>query len=160
MKDMRKIEFEHRLHSATESTYLLAKEWLVDTLPVEIAFDLNPYDDPKGSRAPEGKLKFFGGRFLSPDDLLALKPWEVIRLLWVDGRVPAWINLSVCSIRNGMTIFHVAYCRTLLPWEQAISLRDFGVGPENEYAPFRIRGPKGPYETDQHGPVRFPLRKI
>jgi hypothetical protein len=90
-----KNEFHRRLTRAGEGARELAQEHVVESLPTRLRYTLPPFDDPRGSRGPQGTLKFFGGRFLGPEDLRLVSDGRAADLLWVDGRVAAWINVGV-----------------------------------------------------------------
>ena len=141
---MNKKQFIERLRSASHMAHALAASYVIEPLPQELLFNIDPMDDPRGSRGPEGTVKFLGGRFVLLKDLYRLEASKAASLLWVDGRVPAWVNLCVVDCDEHTTSIEVAYTQVLMEADESKLPRDIGASPENALAPFRIRGPGVP----------------
>src|SRR5262249_38419677 len=92
-----KQQFLERLTLAGETARKFAASYVLEQLPVALCFTISRYDDPHGRRGPPGTIKFLGGRFLEPADLSRLTASRAAALLWVDGKVPAWINIGVAA---------------------------------------------------------------
>src|SRR5947207_2902845 len=90
-------QFLQRMQIAGETARNFAASCVCEHLPEELCFTISPYDDPRGRRGPRGTIKFLGGRFLRPNELRSLTAARAASLLWVDGKVPAWINIGVCG---------------------------------------------------------------
>ncbi len=140
---MDKREFARRLGRASERAREFAARYVEEVLPPSFVYVLPDYDDPKGRRAPEGMLKYFGGRFVRPEDLLLVSDSRAVDLLWVDGRVPAWINVNVQAVQADATVIRMRCSEDLHPAEHAALHRDIpaAVDPADPVEPFRIRGP-------------------
>lgn len=148
---MDKNEFTDRLVLAGQAAYRLAASYVSDPLPEELCYTVSKRDNPHGRRGPEGTMKFLGGRFLMPEDLRRLPAHRAASLLWVDGKVPAWINIGVCDygvcddgIERTELMLH--FCNVLLVADPARLSPDFGMRPGNQFVPFRIRGPSTPVD--------------
>ena len=63
---MTKKQFIDRLRAASRLTYAFAATYVVESLPEAFVYNIDAMDDPRGTRGPEGTLKFLGGRYVSP----------------------------------------------------------------------------------------------
>ena len=140
---MNKSEFINRMSFAAEMARKLALslDYIDVDLPEEYLFSLQEYDDQKGARGPEGTIKFLGGRFLRPEELKHIPLSRAGPLLWVNGFVPAWVNIGVSTCSSIHTEFDVMFCRTLVDADVSILQPDLNMTPGNNLVPFRIRGP-------------------
>lgn len=141
---MNEREFCERLKLAGETARKFAASYILEPLPEELCFTLSSHDDPRGRRGPPGTIKFLGGRFLEPADLRQLTSQRAAQLLWIDGKVPAWINIGVCAVSDTKTELSLRYCRTLLPADENELPADVRCPKGNPLVPFRIRGPGTP----------------
>lgn len=136
-------EFGRRMERAAERARVLAQQYVEEALPSSFLYVLPEFDDPKGRRAPEGTLKYFGGRFVRPEELQLVSAVRAVDLLWVDARVPAWINVNVQSIDADATVIRVRCSKKLCIADERTLGRDIptAVDPDDPVEPFRIRGP-------------------
>jgi hypothetical protein len=158
---MNKQEFIRRVDRAGERARLFAEGYVVEALPASILYVISPYDDPQGRRGPPGTIKFFGGRFLTPQDLVLISAARTADLLWVDGRVPAWINLSVESVDAAATHVRVLKSAKLVKADENTLQRDLpaAVVEDDPIEPFRIRGPALPHgwrSVERDGRISLP----
>jgi len=138
---MDKHGFIDRLILAGVLAREFAESYIEDRLPQDLCFTLSAHDNKEGRRGPPGTIKFLGGRFLKRDDLLRLPAWRAGSLLWVDGKVPAWINIGVCDCSDSKTELMVRFCDTLVPADEEKLEPDVNAPRGNLLVPFRIRGP-------------------
>lgn len=143
---MDRPDFQRRLERAAERARRLAGRFVVEPLPSSFLFILPEFDDPRGSRGPEGTIKYFGGRFLPSGDLHGASAARAADLLWVDGRVPKWVNLSVEAVTRDATVIRMHSSHSLSPADEDRLKRDIptAVDPSDPVEPFRIRGPAMP----------------
>jgi len=139
---MDKREFHRRLERAGKRVLHVAQTWVIEELPTSLLYNLPPYDDPQGSRGPSGTVKFFGGRFLMPEDLLLLSSRRAADLLWVDGRVPGWVDISVVGINANSTVLGLQCQARLEPADETRLGQDLHeyVDKNDPVEPFRTRG--------------------
>ena len=144
---MDRPEFRRRLERAGVRARAFAETYVRETLPEPLVYTLPRFDDPVGTRGPAGTLKYFGGRFLRPEELALLSSTRAANLLWVDGRVPAWINIKVRGLDSETTHIELACCHRLVPADERTLGRDLpaAVDPTDPVEPFRIRGPEVPH---------------
>jgi hypothetical protein len=141
---MNKQEFFERLKLAGKTARKFAAGYVLEHLPLDLCFTLSRYDDPHGRRGAPGTIKFLGGRFLKPTELTQLTPARAAALLWVDGKVPAWINIGVAARLDTKTELFIRFSRTLVPADENELPPDIGCPKGNPLVPFRIRGPRLP----------------
>lgn len=89
---------------AARSCRAFAERFVSEHLPMVLRFDF-----PVGARPVdgEGRVKFLGGRLLTPDQLHGVDGTRACRYLWVDGQIPVWINLNVASADERFTYVEV-----------------------------------------------------
>ena len=110
-------------------------------LPEKLIFTIQKYNDTRGSQSKVGKLKFLGGRFVNPSGLKNLSAGRAASLLWVDGKVPSWINVSVKNYTDDSTEIMLLFSKTVVPANEEKLSPDYGMESNNPLVPFRIRGP-------------------
>jgi len=156
-----KQEFRRRLDRAGEHARRFAENYVVEALPASILYVLSTFDDPEGRRGPSGTIKYFGGRFLTPQELVLVSPARTADLLWVDGRVPSWINLNVESVDAAATHIRIRTSGRLVKADENTlpSERAATVDKSDRFEPFRIRGPMVPHgwqSVERDGRVSLP----
>lgn len=136
-------EFVRRLDRAGKRARALAQEVVIDELPSDILYMLPKIDDPRGRRGPPGTIKFFGGRFVTPDELSDVPARRAAKLLWIDGKVPRWINVMVVAADAQVTRVRLLSSGDLVVADASTLPRDvsYAVDPGDPIEPFRIRGP-------------------
>ncbi len=135
---MTKVEFIDRLllASAAARTVAARQPYVNEDLPTESRFTLMKF-----APTVDGKIQYLGGRFLSPEELIQLSASRAGSLLWVDGKVPGWINIGVVNCTAMFTEYEIFFSEKLLPANADTLPPDIYMEPGNKYAPFRIRGP-------------------
>lgn len=158
---MNKVEFQRRLELAGERARKVEEHYVIETLPTQLLFTLSEFDDPQGRRGPEGTLKFFGGRFLSPTELKLVTPRRAAALLWVDGKVPVWINVYVDGLDATATHIFLRFSHRLVPADEQTLPRDLprNVDETDPIEPFRIRSPGLPIEWVTQGDWRSQVQQ-
>jgi hypothetical protein len=137
-------EFGRRLNRAGRLARETAQQHVLEALPEVLRYTIAPVDDPRGRRGPADTVKFIGGRFIKPEALVLVHASRAVHLLWVDGKVPAWVNLSVSSLDAETTHVSVTYSHDLVPADEDRLPPDAVVPKEGSLAPFRVRGPAMP----------------
>jgi hypothetical protein len=138
---MDKHQFVERLEAAGETARKFAAQYVRERLPPSLRYTIACHDDRRGRRGPPGTIIFLGGRFLKPGDLQRLAPERAAALLWVDGKVPAWINIGVHACDDTSTELFLRFCRHLAPADETKLPPDAGWPEGNHLVPFRIRSP-------------------
>jgi hypothetical protein len=140
---MDKSAFTDRLILAGSTARKFAEtlDYVKVKLPAKLTFTIHKYNDPRGTQSKFGKLKFLGGRFLNPSELKNLSAAKTASLIWVDGKVPSWINVYVKNYNADSTEIMLDFSKTLVPADEAKLPPDIGMKPNDPLVPFRIRGP-------------------
>lgn len=81
-----------------------AARFVTEELPAALRFDFAAAGRPTDQT---GRVKFLGGRLLLPGQLRSVEPVQAWKYLWVDGKVPQWINLSVHAANAEHTYIEV-----------------------------------------------------
>jgi hypothetical protein len=129
------------LAGSTARKFAETLDYVKVKLPVKLTFTIHKYNDPRGTQSKFGKLKFLGGRFLNPSELKNLSAPKAASLMWVDGKVPSWINVYVENYNTDSTEIMLEFSKTLVPADEEKLPPDYGMRPNNPLVPFRIRGP-------------------
>jgi hypothetical protein len=87
-----------------------AQQHVVEPLPPSLQFHFRAAHRPPG---PDGRIKFLGGRLVAPAQLLGVELVRARKYLWVAGKVPKWVNLSVVAADADHTYIEVAVCDRL-----------------------------------------------
>jgi hypothetical protein len=82
-----------------------AQQFVTGELPASLRFDFAGAGRPTDQT---GRVQFLGGRLLLPAQLRGVEPVRARKYLWVDGKVPQWINLSVHAADAEHTYIEVA----------------------------------------------------
>ena len=132
-----KREFIDRLLVAGGAVRTLALSLGSEALPEKLVFTLR-WESP--ARA-DGRVTFLGGRIIAPDQLVRLGAAKAGGLLWVDGRIPAWVNLTVCGKSDAATEIEARFTDHLMAADPLALPRDYREATDRPIAPFRVRGP-------------------
>jgi hypothetical protein len=140
---MDKKAFIDRLILAGNTARIFAEslDYVKVKLPEKLTFTIHKFNDPLGTQSKFGKLKFLGGRFLNSSELKNLSADTAASLLWVDGKVPSWINIYPQDYTAEATEMKLEFSKLLVPAEEEKLPPDYGMKPNNPIIPFRIRGP-------------------
>src|SRR5689334_13261500 len=77
---------------ATKRCIAFARSFVTNHLPDDVVFD---FAAACRASPPGEPIKFLGGRLLQPTQLWGVEPARARKYLWVDGKVPAWVNFMV-----------------------------------------------------------------
>ncbi|WP_020474958.1 hypothetical protein [Zavarzinella formosa] len=114
-----------------------AQRFVVEDLPTTLRFDFIA-----ANRTPneKGLIPFLGGRLLTPGQLRGAEPVQARKYLWVDGKIPQWINLSVQAADAGFTFIQVCACQRVTADDRALYHQQEGIPP------FHILSPHLPHD--------------
>lgn len=151
---MDKFVFAEQLRRAAERTRDFTRTLIIEPLPDAIRFDVrlnqsydgNPLhldervypDDPE--RIPEHRRSR-----LSED--------QVVELLWREGAVPEWINLTIEQEDDEYTLIEVECCGRFTTNEQLLYYDD----REGRHTPFHVLGPSIPPSYAPESKERYSL---
>jgi hypothetical protein len=154
---MDKAEFQRRLERAGERARLLAEHFVIEELPPQLYYIMPDYDNDQGKRGPLGTIKYYGGRFLLPDDLRLVTARRATNLLWMDGKVPDHITVFVDWAGSSSTHIRLLSYGSIVVADENKLPRDLPRAWEIEFQeivdesdsiePFHIRGPSTPLIT-------------
>jgi hypothetical protein len=102
-------EFTRLFDLSTEDAISFAKTILLDSLPDELRFRLFPNQSHDDNRAPD-EIVYPEDSLESLDQFLELSRDDCIRFLYRDGRIPAWIDVSVGAADATRTYIHLLCC--------------------------------------------------
>ena len=140
---MNKTQYIDRLLLASNHArrFAMTLDYVTEILPTQFCYSLFVGLDPVDPINNDEEIKILGGRMLKRSSLMKLSPSRAGDLLWVDGKVPTWVNLCPIDINNNLLEFEVMFSKSLLPADPENLPPDYGMPPGNDIAPFRIRGP-------------------
>ena len=142
-----KLEFNARFDRAVEGCLSFGRSLVNDELPQQVRFDLegNGFDILE-----DGRAKLFGGRLVDRKKLRNLRAADLRRILWVDGEIPDWINLTLQSQDQQHCYIEVLCSRRLCGDETRLMHQAEG------NPPFHILGPQG---ASREQKIELPHRK-
>ena len=83
-----------------------AQSFIIEELPQALRFNFDVYQPELDAT---GKFKFTGGRLVKPEDLKGLEGREAGKFLWVDGKIPQWINLEFVEADEQCTYIRISF---------------------------------------------------
>lgn len=94
---MRFEEFWAQFAEASKAALAFARRFVVTPLPDDLRYHLDTLGETVCGTQPDDlpRRKILGGRILTEDKLRGLKADRAAKFLWVDGKLPEWINLNV-----------------------------------------------------------------
>ena len=101
-------------------------------------------DDPKRELPSEETITILGGRKVCRGDLICMDAVTTGKYLWVDGKVPEWINISIVNTTKEYSEFELTFTHRLAEANVERLWPDVGMPEGNDLVPFRIRGPREP----------------
>jgi hypothetical protein len=136
---MTKDELRSRLDRAIDVSRRLAEKILGYPVPSEVRFHLGDIARFQTKKpVQEGMVRVLGGRILRPSEIENLDASKVAKFLWVDGKVPVWINLHARRSDERAYFVEVATSETLTEDES----RFYHKGEGNP--PFHVLFPENP----------------
>ncbi len=125
----------------------LGGQCVTNSLPQDFMFDVST----EGFQVyRDGRIKFHGGRLVHPGELHGVPLEELSEILWVEGKVPEWVNLTLVSYSNDYCFIEVMTSRRLTDDESRFMHRNEG------NPPFHVLGPQG---GSQESKISLPRRK-
>ena len=110
-------------------------------LPKQVVYSIFPPGKLDDEISEMDTVKIWGGRILDIGDLKGLSSVEAGTYLWVDGKVPEWVNLCVINSNDDYTEIEIMACAKVVEANATILQPDLHMEPGNPLVPFRIRGP-------------------
>lgn len=133
--------------SAVSSAVEFAKTRVTNFLPEKIKYIV--YMNASNDIEPleHGEVKFSD----DPNKKIYFKDSEIIEYLWRDGKVPEWINVSVCGVSDQYTEVRLVCCGRFSNNKEQIYHAHEGK------APFHVLGPDIPPGFDLSSGEKFTL---
>lgn len=132
---MTKEKFEQALLAASAASRQLATQFVVNDLPEDCrylvflnqSYDGNPLE-PGETVYPEDPPQ--AGNLDAP-----LSVAEIVGLLWRDGAIPEWIDISPVRVGDSITVFSLTCCGRFTSEERLLYYSG------SEFSPFGIKSP-------------------
>lgn len=138
-----KREFIDRLLLASRLAAELAGslEYVDEQLPLSFWISIFVPEKLDTACNENEEIKFLGGRLIRRKDLKGLDPIKAGKLLWVNGKVPSWINVRAVGCTADYTEIEIMYSRGLVQADPECLWPDLNMKKGNPLVPFRVRGP-------------------
>ena len=140
---MDRSSFVRRLARASELSHGFAKDFVLDVLPDAFKYFVRLNQSYDGNPLREGEVTF-------PDDVqkhgCCVGPVDadkVACLLWREGKVPEWIDISVWGTDQQNTYFELLCCGRFTAREDLLYYR-WNNSKDLPVAPFGVKGPRYP----------------
>jgi hypothetical protein len=135
---MERSTFERHFRKAHTHCLEWTRTWVIQPLPDQRIFQFFPYDSDEFYN-PEYEVIYPEEALPDPlNDYLEMTEEEVIRYLWRDGKVPAWVNVSVRAQDRRYTYIALECCGRYTDHEDFI-YHHWGGCP-----PFQVQSPPMP----------------
>lgn len=146
--DISKQGFQSNFRSATSKAVAFAKTRVINFLPEKIKYLV--YMNASNDMEPleEGECKFSG----DPNRKVYFDDLEVAEFLWREGKVPEWINVSVCDASDEYTEVRLVCCGRFS------SKKEHMYHVQELQAPFHVLGPDLPQGFDLSSGEKFDLK--
>ena len=133
--------FARRLANASVAALDFARTFIVEPLPAAMRFHIELNASHDGNAGPEFKLY--------PEDserspIVDASAEDVIALLWRDGRVPQWIDVSVVGEAGDTTTMGLLVCGRFIADETRLYYTW-----NKDVAPFGVKGPSLPFDYEE-----------
>ncbi|WP_426751631.1 hypothetical protein [Myxococcus sp. Y35] len=149
---MDKSVFAERLRRAAERTRDFTRTLIFESLPDAIRFDVQLNCSYDGNQLhPDERIYPEDPERIPATSGSGLTREEVVELLWREGTVPEWIDLSVSREDGEHTAIEVACCGRFTANEQLLYHEREG------YPPFHVLGPPLPPSYDIENRRRYSL---
>jgi hypothetical protein len=139
---MERAKFQRRLEEATERVVTFSRKFVINALPSECRYLVYPNQSYDGhprvgdeQTFPEEELP--EGEYLGPFDAS-----QVIEYLWRDGKVPEWVNVTVCAQDDEYTYLEVLCCGRFTANDGYLYHEEEGCPP------FHVLGPAVPWDWE------------
>ncbi len=135
--DISREGFERNFTTAVENAVDFAKNYISNELPNSVTYLVllnRSYD--------EGKLsdtEFLIYKNAETCNYILTTVSEVMDILWVDGKVPEWIDVSVDSIKNNSVFVKLICCGRF-----SDNKFDMYLPYKQDTSPFSVKGPRLP----------------
>lgn len=146
---MTRERFTLAMRSAAEGAKAFAATMVTDDLPTECRFVVFL------NQSCDDTLR--EGEFVYPDDPLrmgnltnSLTLDQVVDLLWRDGRIPEWIDMSACRTTPDFTLLSLICCGRFTDRPEPLYYTD------SAHCPFGIKSPNLPFDLG-NPPKKFTL---
>jgi hypothetical protein len=147
-----KTVFAERLQRAAECTRDFARTHIIEPLPDAIRFDVQLNSSYDGNPLHPDERVYPDDPECIPQHLRSgLSQEEVVELLWREGAVPEWINLTVVQEADQHTLIEMDCCGRFTANEQLLYHARQG------YPPFHVLGPPIPPSHDLASKERYSL---
>jgi hypothetical protein len=130
--------FLDRLLGASKLCQEFAKTLVSDSLPAACMFWVLLNCSYDGNALKDGEVVFPNDVQEHGDRIGPLLADEVVSLLWRDGMIPEWIDISVYDADERITYFKLGCCGRFTRQEQLLYY------PSSDVSPFGIKSPPFP----------------
>lgn len=146
--DISKQGFQSNLKLAVSQAITFARTIVVNVLPEKTKYIV--YMNASNDLGPleEGEYKFHD----DANKKLYLDDSEISEYLWREGKVPEWINVSVCGVSDEYTVVRLICCGRFSSNKKQIYHAHEGK------APFHVLGPDIPKGVDLSSGEKFYLK--
>lgn len=105
-------EYIHRFNKAALFCHKFTQLLVVENLPNTIRFNIT-WNEINETINTKNYIKFLGGRLLYPEDLKNINYIKTRKMLWIDGKIPQWINMYVSDIIGDTTLITISLCNQI-----------------------------------------------
>jgi hypothetical protein len=152
--DVDRETFADRFRRAAEWSREFGQTFVLEELPDDLLFRVRLNSSYDRNPLREGEVVFpEDGSYERAVGVRLCDAAAVVDVLWRDGRVPEWINLSPIGCTESATILEVVSCGRFTDDERLLYHQDAGLPP------FHVLGPNLPPEYDRPNRAKFSVHR-
>lgn len=147
--DISEQGFKENFGAAVFRAVEFAKTMVINSLPEKIKYILFMNSSNDIEALEEGEVKFYG----DANKVVCYDSVEVFNYLWREGKVPEWIDISVCGVSDEYTELRLVCCGRFSSNKEQIYHAHEGLPP------FHVLGPDLPQGFDLSSEGKFDLKE-
>ncbi len=147
--DIDKREFIDRLDRAANRAkeFACTLGYVDESISGNHVFTIYLTEDHNREIHSEKIVTILGGRKVRRGDLICMTSVTAGKYLWVDGKVPEWINITIANATDEYAEFELTFNHRLAEANAVKLWPDVGMPEGNDLVPFRVRGPGKPLSS-------------
>ena len=151
---MTQEEFRSLLVKATATCLDWTRDCVIDDLPEDVIYRVLPNQSCDTSPLVGDEEVFPHDSLAEQTDYVKMNQDQVIQYFHRNGKIPEWIDISVCAVRDNRTEFELLCCGRFTAEKDLMYYAKRGMGP------FGIKLRTPPFYEDSSLKEKFSLKEV